>query len=252
MSYGEMNCSPRISSLDKINHIDFIAWIHLDSCIEREKLMREQLRFQPHICFPAFDTSLQIDHFFVRDKDVDVFPSHTLAEYATLLSHLNCIKLCSHIPDAHHSYVLICEDDISLDFYETWGKDFKQIIEGAPPDWEIISFGYYNTSLCPKPKEYTPWSGEWGACAYLIHKERCRKRIPQLQHQHRWVVHLYDSMVADYYVFYYFKTYVYQYSYFTIPDTNNSTIHPDHIPYHMLYKKYNIIHLKKMKEKLFP
>jgi GR25 family glycosyltransferase involved in LPS biosynthesis len=253
MSYQEIyrNPSPEVTSLDKINHIDFIAWIHLDISVEREKRMRALWREKNHICFPAFDTSLVVSDFFVCEEDVS-YPPQSLAEYATTLSHLHCIDMCSRIPNTLYENVLICEDDVSLEFYEAWTSDFAEIIAQAPPDWEILSLGYYNTSMSVRKKKYSLWLGEWGACAYIIHKERCRQRIPQLRQDNKWIVHSQDSMVADYYVFYYFKTYVYQDSYFTTPNTNDSVIHPDHLPYHMLYKKYNIVHLKHLKERDFP
>ena len=48
-----------------------------------------------------------------------------------------------------------------------------------------------------------------------------------------------------------FKTYVYKYAYFTIPNNNKSTFHNDHDNYQKIYKNMNYLILNDIFDKYF-
>ena len=173
--------------------------------------------------------------------------NNTNTEYAVLLSHLNVIR---NAEKEEGKYFLILEDDICLDFMDYWKKSIKEIINEAPSDWEIIMLNYF--TLDPKfETDYRLWNNEWSALSYIIKKSSIKK-IETIINPENNKYNLYDDVnVADNYIFRLFKTYVYKYAYFTIPNNNKSTFHNDHDNYQKIYKNMNYLILNDIFDKYF-
>ena len=167
------------------------------------------------------------------------YPKNSNIEYAVLLSHLNAIETYFNSTNINYGVAMICEDDLSLDFIKYWNKDINTVIKEAPEDWDIIMLGYFSLDIS-RDEIYKRWSNEWGTCSYLINY-KSKNKIQNLKKDGKWICNEYDVMVADNYLYSKLITYVYKYPYFTFPSNNNSSIHAEHIDYHILYKKCNYI-----------
>jgi len=253
--YNLINNEPLIENIDfskkieLINNLDIILWINLDNSLYRYENMNKILNnFNiENKRISAIDGDL-IDN--VKEKyffsENNIFPKYTNKEYAVLASHLNTIEIFSKIKKEQINYNigLVCEDDLSLDFFKYWNYDFKNIIENSPKDWEIIMIGYFSLDL-NFTENYKKWNSEWSAISYLIRYDNLSEKISKLKKDDKWICNEYDLMVSDNYIFSKFNTYVYKYPYFTFPNNNDSTFHEDHVDYHRIYKISNyIVHEK--------
>jgi hypothetical protein len=235
--------------LNLVNNVDIILWINLDNSIDRYKNMTNLLnnfkienRKISAINGDDID-DIKYKYFFSEN---DIFPNYSNKEYAVLTSHLNTIETFSKIDKKYLKYNigLICEDDLSLDFIKYWNIDFKNIIENAPSNWEIIMLGYFSLDL-NFTENYKKWDSEWSAISYLIKYDNLSEKLEKLKNGDKWICDEYDVMVSDNYIFSKFNTYVYKYPFFTFPNNNDSTFHKDHVDYHRIYKISNyIVHEK--------
>ena len=242
----------------------------------------------PNIRISAVDGNLISDinktYYYCQDQSSE-FPNFSNKEYAVLLSHLNTIEKFSTMEQSTLKYeiALICEDDLSLDFIDYWSNDLKTIIENAPLEWDIIMLGYFSLNLDRKGL-YNKWCGEFSAISYLINyngaKKLCKLKIQNVKNsagvfrklqtpaathpgqallgaaendnkqndQELWTCNKDDLMVSDSYIFSKLNTYVYKYPLFTFPENIDSTIHQDHVQYHIIYKNNNYITLENIYE----
>jgi hypothetical protein len=236
-----------------INNIDIILWINLDKSTKRRINMENILSNFDIINkrIDAIDGGIieNISNKYFKCQEENEYPKFSNKEYAILATHLKAIDEYCNIDEGSIKYgiALICEDDLSLDFYKYWKKDIKSIIEEAPDDWEIILLGYFSLNLDRK-ESFSKWNNEWSAISYLVRREKVKEKICFLKdiYSDRWLCNKYDLMVSDNYIFSKFKTYVYKYPYFTFPDDNDSTFHEDHINYHKIYKQSNYIILEEI------
>ena len=235
--------------LNLINNIDIILWINLDNSIDRYKNMTTILNNfnikNKRISAINGDDIKDIKYKYFHSEN-NIFPNYTNKEYAVLKSHLNTIETFSIMDknDMKYNIGLICEDDLCLDFLKYWNTDFKNIIENAPNDWEIIMLGYFSLDL-NFTENYKKWNSEWSAISYLIKYDNLSEKIDKLKNGDKWICDEYDVMVSDNYIFSKFNTYVYKYPFFTFPNNNDSTFHKDHVDYHKIYKISNyIVHEK--------
>jgi len=217
-----------------LNGISKIFWINMDTSLNRRKNMINLLDKinKPNERIKAIDGSLMNN---IRDKYFeysDVITNNSNNEYAVIVSHL---KTLERITFEEGDYFLICEDDICFDFIRYWKKPLKDILEQAPRDWEILMLGYFSLNT----KFYIPyrkWNNDWSAMSYVIKKSALRK----FNFQEKFPL-FNDVNVADNYLFRTFSTYVYQFPFFTISNTNSSTFHKDHDHYQKIYKNLNYV-----------
>jgi GR25 family glycosyltransferase involved in LPS biosynthesis len=155
-------------------------------------------------------------------------------EQGCTLSHLKAIEA---FYESGEEYGIICEDDMTFEFFPLWKKPIKSIIQDAPSDWEIILLGYiiwpqnykylqtlYNPFI---PIVYN------STLSYVINRQGAEKILKN--HTYKTPnLHLYTKIrpVADVILYDIVKTYVYKYSLFTYPDNNTSTIHESHSDFH--------------------
>ena len=164
-------------------------------------------------------------------------------EYGCTLSHLKAIE--TFYKYGNNEYGIICEDDISLDFMPYWKKSISDIIQDAPKDWKIIMLSY---TIAPKNLKYLNFfEGDYhpfnqiihsGAMCYCINKKGASELLKKHNFNHPNLDLFYKNRpVADVLIFESIKTYLYKYCLFTFPDDNSSTIHPEHISFHLETKE---------------
>jgi GR25 family glycosyltransferase involved in LPS biosynthesis len=159
-------------------------------------------------------------------------------EQGCTLSHLKAIE---EFYQSGEEMAIICEDDMTMDFFPFWKTPMKNVIQKAPSDWEIILLGYI---ILPENYKflqslYNPFIPIVynSTLSYLINRKGAEKILKNhtLQNPN---LHLYTKIrpVADVILYDIVKTYVYKYSLFTYPDNNTSTIHDSHSNFHKLSK----------------
>jgi GR25 family glycosyltransferase involved in LPS biosynthesis len=221
--------------IDKyINRINIIYWINLKSSKKRHDNMMEILDLFPikHIRVEAEDGHApNTDHIYAEFTTNEF--NRSTAEYACLLSHLKTIKDFS---ESDNEIALIMEDDISLEFSKNWNKSVNDIIKEAPSDWEIIMLNYITDR--PLAYTYTYNRGDiYSTAAYIINRKGAIRFINSIYRNKKFVLDESKIHTADEFILTSMKTYVYKYAYFTYPDNNDSTIHDNHLEFHMYSKK---------------
>jgi GR25 family glycosyltransferase involved in LPS biosynthesis len=165
-------------------------------------------------------------------------------EQGCTLSHLKAIE---EFYKSGEEMAIICEDDMTMEFFPYWNKPIKNVIGSAPSDWEIILLGYIIWPHNYKHLQnlYNPFMPIIynSTLSYLINRSGAEKILTNhtLETPN---LHLYTKIrpVADVIIYDIVKTYVYKYSLFTYPDNNSSTIHDHHSDFHTVSK----IEAKKM------
>jgi GR25 family glycosyltransferase involved in LPS biosynthesis len=155
----------------------------------------------------------------------------TNIEYACLLSHLNTIEKFIESEGDDSQVALILEDDMTLDFRPYWRTPIQQIMNNAPPDWEVLQLAYIIKDTHLPKKEYDE-DFQWSAGAYLIRKSAAKKLMKDI------IVKEYDNEPkyfnltnhqvhqADYLV-YTLKTYLYRHPVFIYEYDNVSYLNTD-------------------------
>ena len=216
------------------NGIDIIYWINLERSIERCDSMMKILDLFPvkNIKIKAIDGVKESIEKIYNNFDTDIF-NKTNTEYACLLSHLKTIKQFS---DSSYETCLILEDDMSLEFVKYWNESIKNIISNAPKDWEILMLTYITDKQITNT--YTLNNGDiYSSAAYVLNKKSANKFIKSIYKNNKYVLPKDSIHTADEFIFSSFKTYTYKYAYFIYPDNNDSTIHNNHLEFHMFSKK---------------
>jgi GR25 family glycosyltransferase involved in LPS biosynthesis len=231
---------------DYLDGIDVIYWINLDRAKDRYKHMTE-----------LFKDDVFKNKKIIRKRAIDYKEKNlatmidasdfrqTEQEYACLLSHLETIRLFS---ETNYETALIFEDDVSLDFKPYWAKTIKEVIDGAPKDWDILKLYITPTCLDKYKKLYTLWDAkprvhyigekfkntvskklkimeDYGCSAYMINNKAAKKLIKNIYHNKKYVLD--DCLklhVSDYLIYKLLKTYVYKYPYFIFRKKNTSYI----------------------------
>jgi GR25 family glycosyltransferase involved in LPS biosynthesis len=212
-----------------IDSIDIIYWINLDRSVERRKNMEQNLKHfnikQKRIQATDAKLTENIYSNFINDGEFN----RTKIEYAVLHSHVKTIEEFSNSP---YELALIFEDDISLEYVHLWGKKISDIIKDAPKDWDIIMlahiFKYQLNELYTLNR-----NGKISSClSYIINKNSAKKLINMIKKDNKYILHNNRIHTADDYIYSLLKTYTYKYPYFTYPNDNDSTIHPQDLSYH--------------------
>ncbi len=123
------------------NNIDIpIYYINLERCKERNTYMKKQFKdygIKQWKRIQAVDGDTDSSVVYSND-----FKGLTKGEIGCTLSHLRAIKQAY---DNNLQYVLIIEDDVTLEFSNFWEHKLTKYIEEAPSGWTILQlFSDYN------------------------------------------------------------------------------------------------------------
>jgi GR25 family glycosyltransferase involved in LPS biosynthesis len=233
---------------DKKNYldgIDIIYWINLNRSVDRKINMQSILKdkvfdgiAQKRI--EAYDGKYNPESVF--DKLIIDNRKQTDTEYACLLSHLETIRIFN---ESSHEVALIFEDDVTLEFKKHWKKSVREIIDNAPPDWEIIMLSYIYSN--DKSVLFYDWKDSdieydknsahkyYSSIAYLINKKGASK-VMSIFNNNKYYLNSGTAHTADVFTYQLLDTYVYKYPMFIYKTENDSTIHSDHLPLHEISK----------------
>jgi GR25 family glycosyltransferase involved in LPS biosynthesis len=166
-------------------------------------------------------------------------------EYACLISH---IKTIEEFSKSNYKIALILEDDVTLEFKKYWSNSIKDIINGAPKDWEIIML-YYNCLYGDVfiANDFEKYDAKEHSCtvSYIINKKGADRFIASHVKNKKYVLNDEFDHAADHYIYGNINTYVYKYPFFTYKTENDSTIHSDHLSTHVYNKNKSLNAYKK-------
>ena len=153
---------------------------------------------------------------------------------ACSISHLESIKKFYETDE--DNIIMVCEDDLSLDYQKYWDVKIKQVIKEAPNDWEIIQIafhGFYGefNEIYKAGYKYTATS------AYIINK--CgAKKVMELYNGEKWDISRFGTVFEiDHFLYSFVKNYIYHRPLFTYPDVNDSNIDPGATYGHLVHKQ---------------
>ena len=180
MSFASAMKINELQSLSKL-FIYPVYWINLETSKNRKNHMITELN------------KLNIKHFRINAidgkklTDFDISPktmkNNTLGEIGCALSHLKAFKTSFNNND---SICMIIEDDVSFKLYKYWDKTLDEIVNIAPPDWDIIQLNtsnadelwsmYQNKEMKNDVGSWLEWNENYYSClAYIINKSGMKK-----------------------------------------------------------------------------
>ena len=242
--FNPNNYSNFIIDYSKINLIDKILWINLDSSTHRKTNTENILKnIQiPNEKISAIDGSKLIIPKLTFERNISTY------ELACLLSH---IKAITSLKNTQGNYFLICEDDFILHNTIFFSKDLKQIIQNCPA-FDILSIqSTFNKEL---HNEYNKWSDYYTenplsfiGCtgSYIISKSGVDNILTNntFTDDSNYTLN-YPINAADIYLYKYVNTFVYKYNF--ISSLNTDSIFNQ--KFIRQYQKLNFIHINKMLE----
>jgi GR25 family glycosyltransferase involved in LPS biosynthesis len=242
--FNPINNNNFIIDYSKINFIDKILWINLDSSIHRRTNSENILKnIQiPNERISAVDGSKLILPKLTFERNISTY------ELACLLSH---IKAITSLKNTQGNYFLICEDDFMLNNTIFFSKDLKEIIQNCPI-FDILSIqSTFNKEL---HNEYNKWSDYYTdnplsfiGCtgSYIISKQGINKILANNNFidDTNYTLH-FPINAADIYLYKYVDTFVYKYNF--ISSFNTESIFNQ--KFIRQYQKFNFIQINKMLE----
>lgn len=249
------NKSSSSSKYNKINGIDGLLWINLDSSKDRKKKMKKIIKKidVPKIRISGVDgiNYNVIDKFIENKNDVKQVNNLKNTELALTLSHF---KVFNTIKELSGKYFMVCEDDISLKNIKYFNLDLKDIIKNSP-DFDILTL--YKTKLNKLNNIYTDlnkfnkvekYDHIWGSVAYIITKKFAKKLSSIINYNSiidKFIINT-DKEISqsDVFIFSLGKTFVYKYN-FISTRVSKSLIHLNDAKNHKnLHEKSIINQLK--------
>jgi len=230
----------------KINFIDKILWINLDSSTHRKNNSENILKnIQiPNERISAVDGSKLILPKLPYERNISAY------ELACLLSH---IKAITSLKNEKGNYFLICEDDFILHNTIFFSKDLKQIIQNCPT-FDILSI--QSTLKKELHNEYNKWSDHYTenplsfiGCtgSYIISKSGINKILANNNFINDTNYTLnYPINAADIYLYKYVDTFVYKYNF--ISSFNADSVFNQ--KFIRQYQKLNFVRIEKMLEEI--
>jgi GR25 family glycosyltransferase involved in LPS biosynthesis len=229
-----------------LDGVDIIYWINLDRSTDRRKNM--MILFQDDVF-----NNVPIERVTAVDGQVPKLVYQKLSitrkqkndyEYACMVSHLDTIRKFS---ESTNRVALILEDDITLEFKKYWNKSIKEIMNNAPPDWEIIQLCYISVHSSPEKFQlYEPNLKNKcvSAAAFLMKNSAAKKLMQNTYYNGKY--NLDPNLIhhADCYMFGKCVTYTYKYPMFIYKTNNDSLLHPEDLMEHE-YSKMKIENMYK-------
>jgi GR25 family glycosyltransferase involved in LPS biosynthesis len=208
-----------------------VYWINLDRSYDRRKNMTDMFSKYKieNIRINGYDGKILNSY-----KDIECTSYITDCELGCTLSHLTAIKTAY---ENNEEYAIIMEDDIIIDYCDSWKHKICEIIDIVHDDWEIIklhcsNFNHIiNLLTISNNTFFTPWSRESdSAGCYIINKIGMKKLIDKFWKNKKWIIEQ-SIAVSEYIIYPNVKTYEYVFPTF-IHQVDHSLIHLEHLDYH--------------------
>lgn len=223
----------------KINFIDYILWINMDSSKNRYYYMKNLL------------LNLNVENSRISAIDgkknknlkdaINIEFERNLSNYeiACTLSH---IKSINYLNNFKGDYFMICEDDIAFTNLKYFNHDLKKIISDAP-EFDILLL-FKSSILNYDNNKYIKWNEDvFGTVCYIVSRSGINKLISFAKYDFINKNFDFDKNikfdVADIFIYNRLNTFVYKYN-FISTKFEESTIHPDHLEGHKLNNELHV------------
>ena len=158
----------------KLKNIPSLYFINLDRQPLRRATFEEQCKIFEIVNYTrieAFDGT-QID---LRQYLVGNYPKEmSVPEVGCVLSHLKSIR--HFVEKTTHPYILIAEDDLSLEMVAYWQFNWDFFQENLPYDWDIVQLVVNNKS-CIHLNLHIRFVNDFSSACYLISRRYAEKLI---------------------------------------------------------------------------
>jgi GR25 family glycosyltransferase involved in LPS biosynthesis len=209
--------------------IFFYVYIIMELCFYWINLEREKKRRQ-HI-------EEEFKKYNIKNMRIEAVQGNAHREDRELACTQSHIKAMKAFLATNDPYAIICEDDLSFEYKKYWTHSLEEVINNAPPDWQIIQLGFIISEIGPEfynsQTNYLPHLRHyWSTICYIVNREGAKKITEfTLDTRNR------NLFVADCIIYSLAKTYTYKYPMFTCMDNNKSSIHVNHNTYDIKSKK---------------
>lgn len=158
----------------KLKNIPPALWLNLDADSHRFEHMNSQFEYwevQNHTRISGYDARVDDVSLLLKGRIPDNMSPN---EVGCVLSHLKAIKYFYEETD--HPYVLIFEDDVSLDIAKFWDFTWQDFFCRIPYDWDSVQL----TTICTGDihmRIHPRFINDFSAAAYLITRHHAEKII---------------------------------------------------------------------------
>ncbi len=159
-------------SVFKLNGLPKILWLNLDADEHRREYMEQQFEYweiENHTRIAGFDGRTDDVCEFLSGRAPDNMSPN---EIGCCMSHLKAIK--HFYENTDDDYILIFEDDISLDTTRFWNFTWKDFVAKLPHDWDCVQL----TTICTgniHVRLHHYFINDFSAAAYLITRHHAAK-----------------------------------------------------------------------------
>jgi len=219
-----------------------VYYINMDKSVDRRLYMENQL-----IKYSDNYTRIKgIDGSKIKNKYKDTIDGVSFRNFYSNMSNEEIGCFLSHIIAIKTSFnrgekiAIICEDDVYLETISII-PSLEKIVNNAPEDWEILKLVSNINKNSIKTISYIKCNSTYATC-YIINQKGMEKLLNiVLKNDKIYIKPLYQNQrkgVIDIYMFQLINTYILSTSLF-LPDNTilNSTIHLDHLGYHLKLSK---------------
>ncbi|VBB18282.1 glycosyltransferase [Yasminevirus sp. GU-2018] len=231
---------------DLIKHV---LWINLDRSTDRYKKMENVLK-----CINIPNTRISAVDGKYPKITLPKREGITNSEIACCMSHIKAITAVSNLQLNNNEYVLILEDDVTLDNTILFTDTIDDIIRKVPKhmaDFDILML--YKTYHSDLDDTYVSWNDHLnkgpdhlyhiaGGVSYVVKKSFAQSFANTVAKcDNTGFTKFVDRPldVSDKFIFVNAKTITYRYNYFAT-QTEKSTIHQDHIDLHKKNSDYQL------------
>lgn len=162
-----------------------ILWINLnDSTVRNNKMVMQLNNYNNNFRIEAIDGRNKDSFFKTYDLNYINYHGFSTGLIAVICSH---IKAIYHSFNKNYEHVCIFEDDVNFELVNKFPHTINDILEKAPPNWEIIQL-YYCENLENFFADYIEnglniyEGGEiYSGSAYIINKNGMKKILEKVE-----------------------------------------------------------------------
>jgi hypothetical protein len=143
---------------NKLKGIPHIYYFNLDNRTDRREWMENQFKYWGIENYTRISGTKYLASKYKDWCDIHIQNSLFTINpplIANLITHLEAIK--NWLENTNEEYLILLEDDASLEFIKYWHFDWEYLMNNIPYDWDCIQLGfvslkYYHFFLHPKTR----------------------------------------------------------------------------------------------------
>lgn len=215
--------------------------INLEARVDRRQYIEKILQknnVTDYRIITAVDGASADLSLFVHDVEkIEV----TKLELACTVSHLIAIE--AWLNESNSEYAIIIEDDLSFETVEYWDKSFKQFLDSiATVEYEVIQLAISNDSMSLDLHKRSIY--DYSSTCYLIKRNYAKKLIDKHKRGDRYSFEFGCALATAEPVLYASENGSYSIPLFTYTTDFTSSIHQDHIDFHLLSRNKTLNYWK--------